>query len=92
LEYYRNFKDEGFDDLDILSELNDADLDSMHIKRRGHRKKILRGVQLLKQELLRRNNDQQQQPPQSPPQVAPVMMMYNEFDDEGNDPTYQHQK
>ncbi len=46
-QYYEVFKQEGFEDMDVLKELNDADLVDINIEKKAHRMKILRGLQIL---------------------------------------------
>merc|ERR1712113_370880 len=47
-QYYDVFKDEGFEELDVLKELTDKDLmEDLKIAKKAHRIKILRGIKLL---------------------------------------------
>ena len=49
-QYFRNFINEGFDDLDVISEIKEEQLNAMGIKKMGHRIKILKKVKLLNQQ------------------------------------------
>ena len=44
LEYYNIFNENGFDDLDSLSDITSQDLLEMNIKKLAHRKKILKKI------------------------------------------------
>lgn len=44
------FENSGYDDLEVIAEINEADLDAMEISLPGHRKKILLRVQQLKEQ------------------------------------------
>lgn len=48
LEYIPAFKNEGFNTIEALKTLEEADLDALKISKRGHRKLILQGVSALK--------------------------------------------
>ena len=44
------FENNGYDDLEVIAEINEADLDAMEISLPGHRTKILSRVQQLKEQ------------------------------------------
>ena len=48
MEYYDIFKEQGFEDMDILKELTDDGLQEIGIIKLAHRMKILRGIKILK--------------------------------------------
>merc|ERR1712113_181801 len=50
IEYYNVFKEEGFEEMDLLKDLTDNDLkNDLKIMKKAHRMKILRGIRILNQ-------------------------------------------
>ena len=50
-EYKEKFRDEGYDDLETISEVNANDLEDLGISKKGHVKKFLLKVEELKNTL-----------------------------------------
>ena len=60
-EYYNIIIDEGFDSLQVLSDVNDDELKNiLHINKLGHRKKILKQLNLIANGLNIQVNDDEQ--------------------------------
>ena len=49
LEYYNLFIENGFDDIDLIFDLNNNDLIEIGIKKKGHRMKILKEIKKTKE-------------------------------------------
>ena len=46
-DYYDILKEEGFDDMEMLKEIEDEDLSDVGIKKKAHRMRIIRGITIL---------------------------------------------
>eukprot|EP01084_Bolivina_argentea_P142085 249624_1 len=57
IQYYNVFKEQGFEEMDVLIELTDQDLSNdLKINKKAHRLKILRGIKILNQQVNNNNN------------------------------------
>ena len=51
-QYYDKFKEEGFDDISMISHLDNDDLLELGVHKMAHRKKILNAIKLLKKSFI----------------------------------------
>eukprot|EP01083_Nonionella_stella_P273318 927078_1 len=58
MDLYHLFKEEGFDDFEMFSELTDNDLNDIGIRKKAHRMKILRGIRIWETSQNHINDDQ----------------------------------
>lgn len=63
-EYKDKFRDEGYDDLETISEIASDDLEDLGITKKGHVKKFLLKVEELKKNTMRRANCQAKSTPE----------------------------